>query len=82
MTTHFFLSQQQKIKDRIALKNKILIIIKKKIAFSKAKNNINHIIQKNVDSFSLSEYLPTKFEKGVNLIVLPWLTECILYLVR
>ncbi|CDU85244.1 conserved Plasmodium protein, unknown function [Plasmodium yoelii] len=78
----FYDETQQKIKDRIALKNKILIIIKKKIAFSKAKNNINHIIQKNVDSFSLSEYLPTKFEKGVNLIVLPWLTECILYLVN
>ncbi|CXI56957.1 conserved Plasmodium protein, unknown function [Plasmodium berghei] len=78
----FYDETQQKIKDRIALKNKILIIIKKKIAFSKAKNNINHIIQKNVDSFSLSEYLPTNFEKGVNLIILPWLTECILYLVN
>ncbi|SCM08458.1 conserved Plasmodium protein, unknown function [Plasmodium chabaudi adami] len=76
----FYDETQQKIKDRTALKNKILIIIKKKIAFSKAKNNVNHILQKNVDSFSLSEYLPTKFEKGVNLIILPWLTECILYL--
>ncbi|GAB68660.1 hypothetical protein PCYB_135340 [Plasmodium cynomolgi strain B] len=79
---NFYKQTQHKIKDRILLKKKVEIIMKKKIAHSKAKKNMHFILQKNLDLYSLMEYFPSGLEKNMNLIVLPWLADLILYLIR
>ncbi|SCP02906.1 conserved Plasmodium protein, unknown function [Plasmodium malariae] len=78
----FYEETQQKIKDRVALKNKVEIIMKKKIANSKAQKNMHYIFQKNLDLHSVLNCVPNNFEKNINLIFLPWLTDLILYLVN
>ncbi|GAW83184.1 hypothetical protein, conserved [Plasmodium gonderi] len=78
----FYEETRQKIKDRIVLKNKVEIIMKKKIAHTRAQKNMHHIIQKNLNFYSLIDYFPNDIEKMVNLIVLPWLADLILYLIK
>ncbi|ANQ10623.1 Uncharacterized protein PCOAH_00051050 [Plasmodium coatneyi] len=78
----FYEQTQHKIKDRILLKKKVEIIMKKKIAHSKAQKNMHFILQKNLDLYSLMDYFPSGLEKNMNLIVLPWLEDLILYLMR
>ncbi|SBS97830.1 conserved Plasmodium protein, unknown function [Plasmodium ovale curtisi] len=58
----FYEETQRKINDRIALKNKVEIIMKKKIAHSKAHKNVYHIFQKNVDLCAREDSLPKNFE--------------------
>ncbi|SCO69560.1 conserved Plasmodium protein, unknown function [Plasmodium vivax] len=78
----FYEQTQHKIKDRILLKKKVEIIMKKKIAHSKAQKNMHFILQKNLDLYSLMDYFPSGLEKNMNRIVLPWLADLILYLIR
>ncbi|CRH04106.1 conserved Plasmodium protein, unknown function [Plasmodium relictum] len=78
----FYEETQEKIKNRIKLKKEVEIIMKKKIAHNKAQKNIHYIFQKNLDQYSLMDLLPNNFEKNINLIILPWISEFIYYLVN
>ncbi|EUD65856.1 hypothetical protein C922_03839 [Plasmodium inui San Antonio 1] len=81
-SNQFYTQTQNKIKNRILLKKKVEIIMKRKIAHSKAQKNMYFILQKNLDLYSLMDYFPSGLEKNMNLIVLPWLADLILYLIR
>ncbi|CRG95550.1 conserved Plasmodium protein, unknown function [Plasmodium gallinaceum] len=78
----FYEETQEKIKNRIKLKNKVEMIMKKKIANNKAQKNIHYIFQKNLDLYSLMDLLPNNFEKFINLIIIPWISEFIYYIVN
>ncbi|SPJ12427.1 conserved Plasmodium protein, unknown function [Plasmodium sp. DRC-Itaito] len=78
----FVKETKKRIKDRAKLKKNVEIIMMKNIAHTEAQKYVHYILQKNLDIYSDDNYMPNNVEKNMNLIIVPYIIELIIYLMN
>ncbi|SOV18537.1 conserved Plasmodium protein, unknown function [Plasmodium gaboni] len=78
----FIQETKKRIKDRAKLKNSVEIIMKKNMAHTEAQKYVQYIFQKNLDIYSDDNYMANNVEKYMNLIIVPYIIELIIYLIN
>ncbi|SOV82337.1 conserved Plasmodium protein, unknown function [Plasmodium sp. gorilla clade G3] len=78
----FLRETKKRIKDRAKLKKNVEIIMMKNIAHTQAQKYVHYIFQKNVDIYADHNYMPNNVQKNMNLIIVPYIIELIIYLIN
>ncbi|SOV82431.1 conserved Plasmodium protein, unknown function [Plasmodium reichenowi] len=78
----FVKETKKRIKDRAQLKKNVETIMMKNMAHTEAQKYVHYIFQKNLDIYSDDNYMPNNVQKNMNLIIVPYIIELIIYLMN
>ncbi|ETW59107.1 hypothetical protein PFMC_04988 [Plasmodium falciparum CAMP/Malaysia] len=78
----FVKETKKRIKDRAQLKKNVETIMMKNMAHTEAQKYVHYIFQKNLDIYSGDNYMPNNVQKNINLIIIPYIIELIIYLMN